>query len=74
MLLVNKIHSLKEPYGKCGEAVDLEYFETYSLSSCFVECKQKYLLEKCGCKEFYMPQAMFNEGLLHFSGGQGIFR
>lgn len=58
-----QVHNLKEPYGKCEDTIDLEFFDSYSLSSCYINCKQKYLLEQCGCREFYMPAGLFMEGV-----------
>ena len=59
-----QVHSLKEPYGKCDDEIALEYFDTYTLSSCYINCKQKFLLETCGCRDFYMPDGEFMEGII----------
>ncbi len=61
-LYIKQIHNLKEPYGKCSDTHTLKYFDTYSLASCYLDCKQRYLLEKCGCREYYMPAGMDKNG------------
>lgn len=36
-------------------SIQLKYFDKYSYSNCFVECKYDYLIQKCGCTSFILP-------------------
>ena len=40
-------HSLKPPYGKCGEQ-GLTYFSDYQEVNCHRECWNMYVMTKCG--------------------------
>ncbi|XP_074650415.1 uncharacterized protein LOC141905447 [Tubulanus polymorphus] len=41
--------ALPVPYGVCVSSKELEYFQVYNEVNCRVECRAKYLLQKCGC-------------------------
>jgi len=49
--------SLVEPYGECGKQ-SLTYYDSsvqYSAARCEMECNVKNFVNKCQCKDFYMP-------------------
>ena len=48
-------HALEPPHGKCNDSGELEYFTTYSMSTCLIDCKQRHIVAKCGCRDIYMP-------------------
>ncbi|XP_070576557.1 acid-sensing ion channel 3-like [Ptychodera flava] len=50
----SRIRNLPPPYGKCREK-NLKYYATYSQSNCLLECESVYHVEKCGCRDYYMP-------------------
>ncbi|XP_067931998.1 acid-sensing ion channel 1-like [Watersipora subatra] len=43
----------------------LKYYTQYSYSGCMVECKAKYVIDRCGCRDFLQPEnfASDEEGL-----------
>ena len=55
---VTDMISLGAPYGDCG-TTPLKYFDTeYTETKCYLECETDYIIEKCGCQNFYMPGEM----------------
>ncbi|CAK8697224.1 unnamed protein product [Clavelina lepadiformis] len=42
------------PYGVCG-SVPLQTSSEYSNEKCLLECRTNYTINKCGCKDVYMP-------------------
>ena len=52
---IPQIHNMEPEHGNCSNSVNLEFHQVYSVDNCYSECRQKYLLTECGCREFYMP-------------------
>ncbi|CAF98449.1 unnamed protein product, partial [Tetraodon nigroviridis] len=47
---------LPPPWGDCKSTpIDSEYFSTYSISACRIDCETRYLLENCNCRMVHMP-------------------
>ncbi|XP_077581401.1 acid-sensing ion channel 1C isoform X1 [Stigmatopora nigra] len=47
---------LPPPWGDCkSTAIDSEYFSTYSITACRIDCETRYLLENCNCRMVHMP-------------------
>ncbi|XP_073796313.1 acid-sensing ion channel 1C isoform X3 [Danio rerio] len=47
---------LPPPWGDCRSApMDSEYFSTYSITACRIDCETRYLLENCNCRMVHMP-------------------
>ena len=52
---VTEMSTLGAPYGDCG-GKPLKYLTgTYTVSKCYLECETDYIVEQCGCRNFYMP-------------------
>ena len=52
---VTEISTLSDPYGKCGTKPLRYYNGSYTESKCYLECETDYVVEQCGCRNFYMP-------------------
>ncbi len=35
--------------------MNLEYFKYYSIPACLLDCKERFLVERCKCRDVYMP-------------------
>ncbi|XP_056105271.1 acid-sensing ion channel 1C isoform X6 [Rhinichthys klamathensis goyatoka] len=47
---------LPPPWGDCRSTpMDSEYFSTYSITACRIDCETRYLLENCNCRMVHMP-------------------
>ncbi|XP_075707921.1 acid-sensing ion channel 1 isoform X1 [Rhinoderma darwinii] len=47
---------LPPPWGDCkSSAIDSEFFDTYSISACRIDCETRYLVENCNCRMVHMP-------------------
>uniref|UniRef100_A0A3B5AIS8 Acid-sensing ion channel 1-like n=1 Tax=Stegastes partitus TaxID=144197 RepID=A0A3B5AIS8_9TELE len=47
---------LPPPWGDCKSTpIDSEYFSTYSITACRIDCETRYLLENCNCRMVHMP-------------------
>ncbi|XP_078573652.1 acid-sensing ion channel 1C-like [Branchiostoma floridae x Branchiostoma japonicum] len=42
------------PWGVCEDR-QLEYYDTYTLPACYLECRSKHIVANCGCRPFYLP-------------------
>ncbi|XP_078618622.1 acid-sensing ion channel 2-like isoform X1 [Branchiostoma floridae x Branchiostoma japonicum] len=42
------------PWGEC-EDLQLEYYDTYTLTGCQLECRSKYVVHNCSCRPIYLP-------------------
>ncbi|CAH1802002.1 unnamed protein product [Owenia fusiformis] len=51
-----QLRNLEKPYGECDDSMQLEHFDNYSIAACHVDTKAKYISEKCGCRDLYVPQ------------------
>ncbi|TTL41551.1 Acid-sensing ion channel 1A [Bagarius yarrelli] len=47
---------LPPPWGTCKmNSLDSDFFSTYSLSACRIDCETRYLVENCNCRMVHMP-------------------
>lgn len=54
--LLSQLQYLPPPWGDCKSTpIDSEYFSTYSISACRIDCETRYLLENCNCRMVHMP-------------------
>ncbi len=47
--------NLPSPHGDCVKQRKLRYFDWYSQAACSMECLTDFVVEKCNCKDYYMP-------------------
>ncbi|XP_063284625.1 acid-sensing ion channel 1 isoform X1 [Pelobates fuscus] len=51
-----RITYLPPPWGDCKfSAMDSEFYDTYSISACRIDCETRYLVENCNCRMVHMP-------------------
>ncbi|XP_074545247.1 acid-sensing ion channel 1C isoform X5 [Halichoeres trimaculatus] len=51
-----RLQYLPPPWGDCKSTpIDSEYFSTYSITACRIDCETRYLLENCNCRMVHMP-------------------
>eukprot|EP00062_Callorhinchus_milii_P026861 gi/632989480/ref/XP_007883671.1/ PREDICTED: acid-sensing ion channel 1-like [Callorhinchus milii] len=47
---------LPSPWGDCKSTpIDSEFFSTYSLTACRIDCETRYLVKNCNCRMVHMP-------------------
>uniref|UniRef100_A0A673YV87 Acid-sensing ion channel 1 n=1 Tax=Salmo trutta TaxID=8032 RepID=A0A673YV87_SALTR len=47
---------LPPPWGDCKSTpMDSDFFNTYSLTACRIDCETRYLVENCNCRMVHMP-------------------
>ncbi|XP_041029195.1 acid-sensing ion channel 2 [Carcharodon carcharias] len=47
---------LPPPWGDCQSlAVNTDFFPTYSITACRIDCETRYLVENCNCRMVHMP-------------------
>ncbi|KAI1229762.1 Acid-sensing ion channel 1, partial [Lamprotornis superbus] len=47
---------LPPPWGDCkAVAGDSEFYDTYSITACRIDCETRYLVENCNCRMVHMP-------------------
>ncbi|NXP05795.1 ASIC1 protein, partial [Thinocorus orbignyianus] len=47
---------LPPPWGDCKAAGgDSEFYDTYSITACRIDCETRYLVENCNCRMVHMP-------------------
>ncbi|KAM9444095.1 acid-sensing ion channel 1B isoform 1-T1 [Clarias gariepinus] len=47
---------LPPPWGDCrSEPMDSDFFTTYSITACRIDCETRYLVENCNCRMVHMP-------------------
>ncbi|XP_026862239.2 acid-sensing ion channel 1A isoform X1 [Electrophorus electricus] len=47
---------LPPPWGTCkAKLLHSDFFSTYSISACRMDCETRYLVENCNCRMVYMP-------------------
>nr|XP_033794442.1 acid-sensing ion channel 1 isoform X1 [Geotrypetes seraphini] len=47
---------LPPPWGDCKSTpIDSDFFDTYSITACRIDCETRYLVENCNCKMVHMP-------------------
>ncbi|XP_019626993.1 PREDICTED: acid-sensing ion channel 1-like isoform X1 [Branchiostoma belcheri] len=42
------------PWGNCQD-LQLEYYDTYTLPACYLECRSKHVVANCSCRPFFLP-------------------
>ena len=54
---------LPPPWGDCKvTALDSDFFDTYSITACRIDCETRYLVENCNCRMVHMPGKRLSEG------------
>ncbi|XP_008581212.1 PREDICTED: acid-sensing ion channel 1-like [Galeopterus variegatus] len=49
---------LPPPWGTCKAVTmdsDLDFFDSYSITACRIDCETRYLVENCNCRMVHMP-------------------
>ncbi|XP_071380707.1 acid-sensing ion channel 1B [Centroberyx affinis] len=47
---------LPPPWGDCKDTpMDSDFFSTYSITACRLDCETRYLVENCNCRMVHMP-------------------
>ncbi|XP_072927784.1 acid-sensing ion channel 2 [Hemitrygon akajei] len=47
---------LPPPWGDCqSSAVNTDFFSSYSITACRIDCETRYLVENCNCRMVHMP-------------------
>ncbi|XP_051550075.1 acid-sensing ion channel 1 isoform X3 [Myxocyprinus asiaticus] len=47
---------LPPPWGDCKSTpMDSDFFSTYSITACRIDCETRYLVENCNCRMVHMP-------------------
>ncbi|XP_013926403.1 PREDICTED: acid-sensing ion channel 1-like [Thamnophis sirtalis] len=47
---------LPPPWGDCKSVtVESEFYDTYSITACRIDCETRYLVENCNCRMVHMP-------------------
>uniref|UniRef100_A0A8C8BTP0 Acid-sensing ion channel 1 n=1 Tax=Oncorhynchus tshawytscha TaxID=74940 RepID=A0A8C8BTP0_ONCTS len=47
---------LPPPWGDCKSTpIDSDFFSSYSLTACRIDCETRYLVENCNCRMVHMP-------------------
>ncbi|XP_065099391.1 acid-sensing ion channel 1B isoform X3 [Paramisgurnus dabryanus] len=47
---------LPPPWGDCkSSAMDSDFFSSYSITACRIDCETRYLVENCNCRMVHMP-------------------
>ncbi|XP_066564413.1 acid-sensing ion channel 1B isoform X3 [Amia ocellicauda] len=47
---------LPPPWGDCkATPMDSDFFDTYSITACRIDCETRYLVENCNCRMVHMP-------------------
>lgn len=47
---------LPPPWGDCkATAMDSDFFDTYSITACRIDCETRYLMDNCNCRMVHMP-------------------
>lgn len=54
-LLMQLIY-LPPPWGDCKSVtMESEFYDTYSITACRIDCETRYLVENCNCRMVHMP-------------------
>ncbi|KAG9355832.1 hypothetical protein JZ751_000674, partial [Albula glossodonta] len=54
--LSSSLQYLPPPWGDCKSTpIDSEFFSTYSITACRIDCETRYLVENCNCRMVHMP-------------------
>jgi len=52
--MVVQAENLEPPWGDCKN-MDLKFYLEYVHSRCLRECETRDVIERCGCRDAYMP-------------------
>ena len=47
-----QVTNMPPPFGACG-SVPLECFPVYTVATCSLECKTRFVFQRCGCVDMY---------------------
>ncbi|XP_072017105.1 acid-sensing ion channel 1A-like [Amphiura filiformis] len=47
--------NLEPPWGKCDRSKKLQYYNKYTISGCFTECRLTHILNECHCRPYSYP-------------------
>ncbi|XP_042200210.1 acid-sensing ion channel 1B [Callorhinchus milii] len=51
-----RLRYLPPPWGDCKSTpMDSDFFDTYSITACRIDCETRYLVENCNCRMVHMP-------------------
>ncbi|KAL2097813.1 hypothetical protein ACEWY4_007020 [Coilia grayii] len=51
-----RLQYLPPPWGDCkSSSFESDFFSTYSITACRIDCETRYLLENCNCRMVHMP-------------------
>lgn len=54
--LLFQLQYLPPPWGDCKSTpIESDFFSTYSITACRIDCETRYLLENCNCRMVHMP-------------------
>ena len=56
---LSQVNNLKAPHGKCNDSVELDFYASYTMSTCYMDCKQRYVISRCLCRDVYMATDPF---------------
>ncbi len=55
-LSLSQLTYLPPPWGDCkATPMDSDFFSTYSITACRIDCETRYLVENCNCRMVHMP-------------------
>ena len=65
----SRINKLSEPWGKCTKRRKLDDFAKYdyTMDTCIVVCRTKYVINKCGCYITLKPDSFQESSIRHCS-------
>ena len=66
--------NLPFPHGDCVKERELLYFDRYSQAACYMECLTEFAVEKCHCRDIYMPSSDTGYNYIHFLRTSILFR
>ncbi|XP_061413220.1 acid-sensing ion channel 1-like isoform X3 [Lethenteron reissneri] len=47
---------LPSPWGDCkADPINSDFFDTYSITACRIDCETRYVVENCNCRMVHMP-------------------
>lgn len=47
---------LPPPWGDCKVTpMDSDFFDSYSITACRIDCETRYLVDNCNCRMVHMP-------------------
>lgn len=47
---------LPPPWGDCKvTAMESDFFDSYSITACRIDCETRYLVDNCNCRMVHMP-------------------